>query len=53
MKKFKQARQLPVRGALKDLDQSQRTIMDYGKATPIRPTEPSPNILQTLRKGPR
>jgi hypothetical protein len=53
MKKFKQARQLPSRTGLQSLDKSQRSILDYAKATPIRPLEPSPNILQSLRKGPR
>jgi hypothetical protein len=53
VKKFKQATQLPTRSGLQALGKSQRTIIDYSKATPLRPTEPSPNILQNLRKGPR
>jgi hypothetical protein len=51
MKKFKQAKQLPTREGLKNLDQSRRTLLDYGKATPLTPSEPTPSILQNLRKG--
>lgn len=47
MKRFsKLVRQLPKRGALVDLDKSQRTINDYGKVNPIKPMQPSPSILQ-------
>ena len=46
----KKAKQLPFRGALKDLDKSQRTINDYGKLSPLKPMEPSPSILQGLTK---
>lgn len=45
----KQARQLPDRGALKDLGATQRTINDYSKATPIVPLRPLPNLIQALR----
>jgi hypothetical protein len=48
VKAFKKTRQLPTKGGLKDLDKSQRTILDYSKATPITPKEPNPNIIQTL-----
>lgn len=53
MKKFKQARQLPTRGGLNDLGKSQRTIVDYSKATKTLPSVAAPNILQNLRKEAR
>jgi hypothetical protein len=53
VKKYKQARQLPTRGGLNDLGKSQRTIIDYAKATKTLPAEAAPNILQNLRKGAR
>jgi hypothetical protein len=46
----KKAKQLPLRGALTDLDKSQRTINDYGKLSPIKPMQPTPSILQGLIK---
>jgi hypothetical protein len=46
----KKAKQLPMRGALKDLDKSQRTINDYSKLSPIKPMAASPSILQGLIK---
>jgi hypothetical protein len=48
VKTGKPARQLPARGGLKDLDKSQRTILDYGKASPIKPDAPVPNVIQVL-----
>ena len=50
MKARTQARQLPSRGALVDIDKTQRTINDYGKLTPIKPMQPTPSILQGLIK---
>ena len=50
MKKGKQASQLPSRGGLNDLGKSGRTIVDYSKASPITPKEPTPNVIQNLRK---
>ena len=47
MKKGKQTRILPTRGGLNDLGKTQRTILDYGKATPI--AAPTANIMQNLR----
>jgi hypothetical protein len=49
MRKGKQTRQLPTRGGLNDLDRSGRTIVDYAKATPVKPDRPAGNILQNLR----
>jgi hypothetical protein len=50
LKQGKKTRQLPNRGGLKDLDKSQRTIGDYSKASPLTPSEPTPNVIQNLRK---
>jgi hypothetical protein len=50
MKRGKKTRQLPSRGGLNDLDKSKRTVADYSKASPITPSEPTPNIVQNLRK---
>jgi hypothetical protein len=50
LKKGKKTRQLPTRGGLNDLDKSQRTIVDYSKASPLKPDEASPNVIQNLRK---
>jgi hypothetical protein len=47
-KQGKPVRQLPTRGGLFDLGKSQRSIMDYSKATPV--TAASPNVIQNLRK---
>lgn len=46
--KFKQAKQLPSRSALGELDRSPRTINDYAKKTPITQTVPSPPVLHVL-----
>jgi len=54
VKPGKQTRQLPTRGGLNDLGKSGRTIIDYGKATPITPAEKTPTVMQALpllRKG--
>jgi len=37
VKTGKKTMQLPLRGALNDLQLSQRTIADYAKATPLKP----------------
>lgn len=50
MKKSKQARQLPNRGALNDLAKTGRTIVDYSKASPIKPDTVQPSVIQNLRK---
>jgi len=50
MKKGKQTRQLPSRGGLNDLGKSGRTIVDYAKATPSNPDEPTPTVMQNLAK---
>jgi len=49
MKAGKKTRQLPSRGGLKDLEKSGRTIADYAKASPLKPDEASPNVIQNLR----
>ena len=49
--KSKQTRQFPSRGALLDLDKTQRTIADYGKLTPIKPMTVQPNVIENLRKS--
>jgi hypothetical protein len=42
---------LPSRQGLKALDQTQRTITDYAKATPLLQTDVEPaSILQAMRK---
>ena len=42
---------LPSKPAMKKLDQSQRTIADYAKATPLLQTDVEPaSILQMMRK---
>jgi hypothetical protein len=42
---------LPSRLALKELDKTQRTIVDYAKATPLLQTDVEPaSILQMMRK---
>ena len=53
MKKGKKTRQLPTRGGLNDLDKSKRTIADYSKASPLKSDEPTPNVIQNLRKKKR
>ena len=53
MKRGKKTRQLPSRGGLNDLGKSKRTVSDYSKASPITPDEPTPNIVQNLRKKKR
>jgi hypothetical protein len=53
MKKFKQAKQLPNRAALRELHKPERTIVDYAKSTPLTPEEAPPSIIQNLRKPPR
>ena len=50
MKRGKKTRQLPTRGGLNDLTKSHHTVADYSKASPITPNEPTPNIVQNLRK---
>ena len=45
MKATKLTRQLPARGGLNDLDRSQRTIIDYAKASPIKPDKKTATIL--------
>jgi len=46
MKATKQTRQLPTRGGLNDLGRSQRTIIDYAKASPIKPAKPGQTIIR-------
>ena len=46
MKASKKTRQLPARGGLNDLGRSQRTIIDYAKASPIKPDKPGQTILK-------
>jgi hypothetical protein len=41
---------LPARTALKGLDKTQRTIIDYGKLTPMAGAAPPSTIVQILRK---
>jgi hypothetical protein len=48
MKMTKQTRQLPGRGGLNDLGKSQRTIVDYSKATPITEQTPQPAVILKL-----
>jgi len=51
MKKITKIRQLPGRGGLNDLGKSQRTIVDYAKATPSTEREPKPQVILNLAKG--
>jgi len=44
----KKTRQLPTRGGLNDLGKSGRTIVDYAKASPIKPAEQQPSVIQNL-----
>jgi hypothetical protein len=49
--KFSKKLRLPTRKALQSLDQTQRTIVDYAKATPLLQTDEEPaSILQLMRK---
>ena len=48
MKKSKQARALPTRGGLYDLDKTGRTIVDYAKALPTDQARPTPSVMQNL-----
>lgn len=41
-------RMLPSRGGLNDLGKSQRTIVDYAKATPLTPVQPNPAEIRVL-----
>jgi hypothetical protein len=42
---------LPSKPAMKQLDASQRTIIDYAKATPLMQSDEEPaSILQLMRK---
>jgi hypothetical protein len=45
----KKTRQLPSRGGLKDLDKSRRTILDYGKASPIKSEAPTSSIQNLVK----
>jgi hypothetical protein len=52
MKPTKKTRQLPGRGGLNDLGKSQRTIVDYSKASPITEATPQPAaILKLAQRG--
>ena len=53
MKAIRKARQFPQRGALLDIEKSQRTIEDYGKLTPMKPMQPTPGILQASLASPK
>lgn len=48
---LKKSRLLPTPGGLKDLDKTERTILDYAKALPTQPDVPDPNIIQNIQKG--
>ena len=50
MKNGKKTRQLPARGGLNDLQRSGRTIVDYAKATPIKPDKRQ-SILSPTKVG--
>jgi hypothetical protein len=41
---------LPARGALKALDQSKRTIVDYAKKTPIVSTATQSPVTEMIKK---
>lgn len=49
MKKGKQAKLLPNRGAMNTIAKSGRTINDYAKASPL--TAPSPPVLLQNWRG--
>jgi hypothetical protein len=49
MKTGKKTRQLPLRGAVKDLTQSGMTINDYAKASPVQQDKADPSVIQNLR----
>ena len=49
-RKGSKTRQLPSRGGLNDLAKTDRSILDYGKTTPIAPVQPA-SILNMARKG--
>lgn len=54
MKPTKQSAMLPDRRALTDLAKTKRTILDYGKRTPLAPLEPKTNMSLNMlnpRKG--
>lgn len=51
MKASKQTRQLPSRGGLYDLDRSQRTIVDYSKASPLKPAIKPLTIIDYAKRG--
>lgn len=42
-------RMLPTRGGLNDLGKSQRTIVDYAKATPTSPVQPNPAEIRVMQ----
>ena len=52
---MKGAKQLPSKVALTDLDQSQRTLTDYSKLSPIKPNAETSDeysgLLRTIAKG--
>jgi hypothetical protein len=50
MKATKKTTQLPSRSALTELGQSQRTIADYAKASPITERVPNPAAIIKLAK---
>ena len=51
MKPTKKSKQLPSRGAMRDLARNENaTILDYAKASPIKAAEQQPTIIQNLRK---
>ena len=51
MKARKQTRQLPTRGGLMDLDRSARTIVDYSKASPLKPAVKALTVIDYAKQG--
>ena len=53
LRKSKQTTQLPDRSALRELAKTERTLLDYGKLSPITPREPKSNTILNLGIPPK
>ena len=51
MNAAKKTRQLPTRGGLMDLDRSRRTIVDYSKASPLKPALKQLTVIDYAKRG--
>ena len=48
MKPIKTSKMLPNRAAMNQLGKSNKSILDYAKATPLAPQQAGPNMIANL-----